>query len=976
MNKIFFPICIFCFLLFYRAEAQSSDVVVDGKARFTVLTPTLIRMEYAGDSTFENRQSFNVINRNLSVPSYTTQVNSGWREIKTDKLLLRYKQNSGCFTGENLAVDLNVSNKNVEVYPWEKFAVNNICEAENAELSGGSTNASDHSGSSGSGFVAGLTQVGAGIKWDINNNSGAGDYTIAIRYANAKGGDGLYMPRTLSLYVDSVKTQISLGTTADWDSWNLFKINEYLSPGMHSLKIVCNSEDTYNVNIDWLAIFPVGADIPNTANSNLGGWVRSLDGQSGSINLFNGLLSKDGWYMIDDSKTAIYDGDWVTSRPNHVGGYQDGYFFGYGHNYKTALGDFYKITGNPPLLPKWAFGIWFSRYYAYNYDDYRNTLLPKFRSEKLPLDVLAIDTDWKSPNQWDGWNWNNTLFPDPLNFLYWTKNQGLKVTLNIHPSIETNDPLFTTANNTADGLVKIQNSSKYYFDFSNKMHAQAYFDLHKPFNTQGIRFWWLDWCDGKIMMSIPGLPGDTWINSLYAKNAEEQGLRGFAFSRIGNGFENYSGPGTAGTAWSEHRYTVQFTGDTYASWDMLGFESYYTIRAANIGMPYVSHDLGSFHQNTLADDMYIRWVQLGTFQPIFRLHSDHGLRLPWDYPNVTSQAENFIRLRHSLVPYIYSQAYKSSTGELPIIRGMYFDYPETPEAYTFDKQYMFGESMLVSPVVNPGSVALTQVWFPNGEWTNFFTNEKVTGPVTKYVSCDLNSMPVYVKAGGIVPLAPYSDYIGQNAEDTLELKVYTGDDGSFVLYDDEGENLNYKSGMFATTKIDYVENLKTLTINSQNGSYLNAPTQRAYKMEFYNINTPWQVTVNDILLKEVSDNSSEGWYMKNNVLYVHLNTRPVETNLVIKITVSDQTSNISPVLKSDVKIYPNPVTKDYVTIDFGNTVDKGQLNIYNTQGEKILSKTVEGRNQVGINTSAFCKGLYLVDIKTNNVLLNKKLIIE
>lgn len=123
--------------------------------------------------------------------------------------------------------------------------------------------------------------------------------------------------------------------------------------------------------------------------------------------------------------------------------------------------------------------------------------------------------------------------------------------------------------------------------------------------------------------------------------------------------------------------------------------------------------------------------------------------------------------------------------------------------------------------------------------------------------------------------------------------------------------------MFATTKIDYVDNLKTLTINSQNGSYPNAPTQRAYKMEFYNINTPGQVTVNDILLKEVSDNSSEGWYMKNNVLCLRLNARPVETNLVIKITVSDQTSYIPPVLKSDVKTYPNPVTKYYVTIDFG-----------------------------------------------------------
>jgi len=874
---------------FCQAKTPSTAVLTDGSARFTILTPTLIRMEYAGDSVFENASTFNVINRELPIPAYKTQVKDGWLEIQTAKLLMRYKINSGTFSTDNLTVDFILNNQNVIAHPWrapQLSKINTICEAENAILSGGAAINSDHKNFTGTGFVASLTKVGPRVTWNMNNNLATDDYTFSIKYSN-----GMKDTRSISLYIDGIKSSLTLSPTENWNEWKIVGKKINLTKGEHVIELSCNEGDTYNINIDWIAVTPIAASLPTAEpviNSNLGAWTRCFDGQNGSCQLWDGLISKDGWFLLDDSKTALMTTDWVKERPGHSKGYQDGYFFGYGHDYKTGLSDFYKITGNPPLLPKWAFGNWFSRYYSYHDKDYINEIIPRFRKEKVPLDVLVIDTDFKSPNEWNGWSWNNNYFPDPKSFMDWTKEQGLNVLLNIHPAINSNDPYFKTANTTAKGLLKEEGQERFFFDFSNKDHAQAYFDLHKPFNEQGVRAWWLDWCCEGAITGIKGLPKDGWINSLYAKDAKDQGLRGFAFSRIGDGYQSYGGKGQPNSAWAEHRNTIQFTGDTYLSWEMLAFEIKYTILAANIGMPYISHDLGSFNKDSLKDDEYMRHIQFGTFQPIFRLHSDHGIRLPWNYPNVKNQAQDFMRLRHALAPYIYSLSYEVSTGGMPLVRGMYFDFPDSAEAYLYATQYMFGEKMLVSPVVTPGSNTNTMVWFPEGTWTNFFTNEKVIGPIKKSISSDYTTMPVFVKAGGIIPLQPYSDYNGQIANDTLLLKVFTGDNGLFALYEDEGENLNYQSGKSSITNIIYTEKNKSLVIKAPKGTYPGAPTQRAYKLFFYNFNNePLLIKINGVALNKAKIGSTEGWWLEKNSVHVNTGMLPIsKKDIVIEATLS------------------------------------------------------------------------------------------
>lgn len=868
----------------YLAQAQATNIVIDGNARFTVLSPTLIRMEYAADGVFDNGTTFNVVNRNFPIPSYTTQVVSGWREIRTSSLFLRYQQNSGPFGPSNVTVQLTVSGQSVTAQPFALCTFGRLCEAEDATLDGNASVAADHANYTGSGFVAGYNAAGARTTWTVQG-AAAGNATLTARYANSTGGDGQNITRTLSLYVNGTKTQISLPTTSNWDTWANYQRTVSLNAGSNTIVLACDTGDSCNVNLDSLSLTTVGGALPGpTTSTNLGGWRRGLDQINGPVPLLDGLLDRRGWYLLNDSKTVLWTaGGSPQQRSAHGGAYQDGYFFGYAHDYKLGLREFAQLTGSAPMLPRWAFGNWFSRYYAYTAGNYQS-LLNTFRTEQVPLDVLVVDTDWKSPSQWDGWNWNTSYFPDPAGFMNWARQNGLKVSLNIHPGIDTNDPKFNTANTTAGGL--IGTGTTRYFDWANANHTRAYFDLHTPFNNQGVRVWWLDWCCDASRVSTPNLTQDSWINYLYAKNGTDQGLRGFAFSRMGGAYAGYANTGpSASGPWAEHRYTVQFTGDTYATWPLLQFAAKVTIREGNIGLPYVSHDIGSFHGAQMADDYYMRWIQLGAFQPIFRVHSDHGQRLPWEYPNVKAQAVKFWRLREALVPYTYSLAREANQTGLPMARGLYLYYPENNEAYTYDTEYLYGANMLVAPIVTAGSNASVSVWFPPGTWTNYFTGQTYTGPSVQNVSATYDTYPVFVKAGGIIPLQPYMDYVGQRAVDPLTLRVFTGTDGSFSLYEDEGEGLAYQSGASRTTNLTFTNTSRTLQIGAGQGTYSGAPAQRAYDLEFNGVTAAVTgVTVNGASLSQIPAGSGEGWWYGSSRLNVHLNTRSTTSALTITYT--------------------------------------------------------------------------------------------
>lgn len=853
---------------------HAANVVLDGHARFEVLTPTLVRLEYAGDDTFQDAPTFNALTRNQPTPAFTTDVANGYREIHTASLTVRYREGSGPFTKDNTSVQLTTGVSGAPEFP-SYCAFGTTCEAENGLLGGSAATAYDHSGYTGSGFLAGFTATGASLTRAVSAIPATGSYQLTVQYANAQGGDGRTETRTLSTTVDGAAgPTLTLPVTGSWDTWSTASVTVPLGQGTHTIGISQTASDTGNVNLDSVAVTRPGAAYPpadtgllttgygaGPANA-LGGWDRSLDNPATVPTTEHpGLLDRDGWYLLDDTRTALLNADGtITDRPSHgARPYQDGYLFGYGQDYQRGLADLNSLTGGANLLPRSAYGVWFSRYYPYTTADYENTLLPAFRSMFAPVDWLVVDTDWKSPSQWNGWNWNSALFPDPQSFLDWTKQQGLSVSMNIHTSIAGNDPRFAAANAEAGGLSPDGNSGNYVFDWSNPAQLKAYFDLHAPFTRQGVRTWWLDHCTGcgASTASDQHVAPDNFVNQAYAADAAARGLRGFSFGRIG-GSEQASIHGSFPVGpWSERRNTMQFTGDTPATWDMLAFEARFTPDEAAAGISNVSHDIGSFHGGHLADDLYVRWMQLGAFQPIDRMHSDHGDRLPWDYTGAAQAAgERFLRLRESLVPYTYTLARQANTTGVPITRPLYLDYPGQSAAYTNPQEYLYGDDVLVAPITTPndanGNGSVT-AWVPPGTWTDYFTGATYTGPATATITDPLSAMPVLVKAGGILPTR--TDYVhNQQAQPLTQLtvNVAAGADGRFSLYQDAGEGTGYRSGQSTSTPISWLDGTRTLTIGGTTGSYPGAAGARAYTLRLSNASAPTSVSVDGARLPETA----------------------------------------------------------------------------------------------------------------------------
>ncbi len=301
---------------------------------------------------------------------------------------------------------------------------------------------------------------------------------------------------------------------------------------------------------------------------------------------------------------------------------------------------------------------------------------------------------------------------------------------------------------------------------------------------------------------------------------------------------------------------------------------------SSIGEPYISNDIGSFKGKHLPDDLYARWVQLGTFSPILRLHSDHGDRLPWQYGAAQDPAAEALRLREALLPYTYTLGWQAQQTGLPMTRPLYLDYPDLDAAYNQPDEYLYGSDVLVAPVTSPGSVATQHVWFPPGRWVDYFTGATYTGPSTVDIQVPLNRMPVFVKAGGIIPEQPGQSHVDADPSVPLNLKVYSGASGAFSLYSDAGEGSGYAQGQYAQTPITYQEGGSShVTIGADAGHYPGQLSSRSYTVDLVDVTAPQQVSLDDKALPQTNpDGTAPGWWYDSGAATLHVRTQPLPTN--------------------------------------------------------------------------------------------------
>ena len=599
---------------------------------------------------------------------------------------------------------------------------------------------------------------------------------------------------------------------------------------------------------------------------NLLGTTRTLDGADGSKlkePMEQGILSRAGWSLIDDSQRHVLTPDgseweeWVEARPE--GDRQDLYLFAYGHDYKQALADYALVAGRAPMPPKYTLGYWWSRYWQYSDNEFVD-LVNKLKSMDVPIDVLIVDMDWhetwglrksNSPKDeygqrigWTGYTWQKELFPSPANFLKWTENEELKVALNLHPASGI-QPYEAVYDDFTKEYGWSEKGKSVPFKIDERIWADAYFKtVLEPMERDGVDFWWLDWQQWKESKYTPGLSNTFWLNHTFFNHAERQnpGLRPFIYHRWG-------GLGS-------HRYPLAFSGDTYATWPMLAYLPYFTATASNVNYGWWGHDIGGhmFHKTQKATDpeLYTRWLQYGVFTPIFKTHSTKDPRIErciWCFPDHMFLMRDAIRLRYTLAPYIYNAARENYDTGVGMCRPMYYDYPESDKAYETPEQFMFGNDILATTITQPvdsiTGLAPRTIWFPEGAWFDCATGSMYEGGRTEELHYTLAENPHYAKAGSIIPMNPATVKNLQQPCDTLVLTFIPGGDGQLRHYEDDGMSQQYKTNYAVTTVSKKQEgNTVRVRISPREGSFAGASDNRSYELRFPAVFPPKSVKVN------------------------------------------------------------------------------------------------------------------------------------
>jgi alpha-glucosidase len=646
---------------------------------------------------------------------------------------------------------------------------------------------------------------------------------------------------------------------------------------------------------------------------NLLGTTRTLDRAFGSKTpepIEPGLISRDGWVLVDDSARQLFDSTdfsfprgenspwpWVLQRP--AGEHDDWYFFGYGHEYKEALGDYVKVAGRIPLPPYFAFGAWWSRYWAYS-DQGFNRLVTGFHDNETPLDVLVIDMDWHPTGRqilikgkvdqsgqrlgWTGFSWNKLLFPDPQAFLAKVHREGLHVALNLHPASGV-QPWETRYPEMARAMGIDPATGKYVpLEITDRKFVVNYMNiLLHPLEKEGVNFWWLDWQQGSVTR-IPGLNPTWWLNYVHFTDQVREGKRPLLFGRWG-GLGN-------------HRYQIGFSGDVISAWDSLAFQPWFTATAANVGYAYWSHDIGGHIPGVDSPELYTRWVQFGVFSPILRTHSSYdgqAERRIWAYPEPYSDVmRDAFRLRYQLTPYIYTEARRTYDTGVAFMRELYYDWPEADPAYTSRNEYMFGDQMLAAPVTSAADpstrLATESIWLPSGNWIEWDTGRHLTGPIHLSRKVSIDQIPIYVHAGAIIPMAPPMDYTTQKPVDPLSLTVFPlnpGQHSDYRLYQDAGDTRSYQQGQAEWTSIHAEQNGEdlTVTIGPASGDYPGMHNRRRYTLRLPGDWPPESVMVNGQSLTYSTHSDKPGWWFEGNTLttIISIGTMSVGERVVVRV---------------------------------------------------------------------------------------------
>jgi len=539
------------------------------------------------------------------------------------------------------------------------------------------------------------------------------------------------------------------------------------------------------------------------------------------------IIGTEGWAMFIHQPFGTFDFTGAESRFIPTDAEHalplDIFFVG-ASDPKTIMAEYARLTGHPELPPLWSFG----------YQQSHRTLASReevlaeaktFRQKKLPCDALIYLGTGFCPSGWNTENgsfaWNSRVFPDPKAMLDDLHRDHFKVAL--HAVILT-DELRGRAKDPCD-VVR--------FD---EQEAGCYWDAHRKDFSLGVDGWWPDEGDSLDIQSRLVRNRMYWEGPQIDRPNE----RPYALHRNGYaGMQRY-----ASFVWS---------GDVYSTWETLKTHIPIAINTALTGIPYWGTDIGGFvPTKEFTAELYLRWFQFGAFCPLFRCHGrTWKLRLPWGWdmgnpgpvevrnydgaatPD-SSQLHNaqvepicrkYLELRYRMLPYLYSAVHECAETGLPILRSLWLHYPDDPEAVASGDEYLWGRDILVAPVVEKGATSRS-VYLPKGHWYDFWTGERLEGGREFDRPVNLETIPIFLRAGTILPLGPVKQFTGEVVDEPLSVSVYPGADGSFLLYEDDGESFRYRKGEWMGIRMEWNDTRRVLSMRLAEGSRMLPPAPR------------------------------------------------------------------------------------------------------------------------------------------------------
>ncbi len=610
--------------------------------------------------------------------------------------------------------------------------------------------------------------------------------------------------------------------------------------------------------------------------------VRNYQGPIGSYDVDpkfkKGLFSLDGFVALDDSKDEMINLD-GTIAPREQ--YTDIYLFMYGDDFEGCLEDYFKLTGKPPLIPRYALGNWWCRNTNYTTEDILK-VANEFEKRDIPLAVFLLDKDWhireinengKKRNLFTGYTFNKFLIPNPDEMIKKLHDKNIRVGLQVNPKegLYPHEEFYEQAIK----YLGIENGKPIHLDYKDPKNIDVYLKMFvHPLETKGVDFFWNDY-DVADPDQYP-----LWVLNHYhfLDLSRNKAKRGMLLGR------------NAGVA--THRYPVCYTGKTEITWESLKKIPWLNETAANAGVSWISTDVGGNHGGVEESELYIRSVELGVFSPILRFHAARGKyykKEPWRWDAKTvAITEKYLRLRHRLLPYLYTEAYNYYEKGVPIVQPLYYKLPWVYDDESYRNEYYFGRELLVAPIITKKDSVMNRTthrfYIPEGMWYDYNTGKTFIGN-KKYVSFfKEDDYPVFVRSGAIIPLSNKSNLNNVGNPSDMEIQIFPGQSNSYVLYEDDGVTSLYKEGYFLKTSIEfnYTPSNYTVIIKSLEGKKGIVPDMRNYKFRFRNTKLADSITA-------LFNNSqkSTNVYLDDNDLIVELKDIPSVGQLVLNVKGKD-----------------------------------------------------------------------------------------